>query len=440
MRTYLEYKDTGAEWIGDIPKGWVVSKVKYITRDHRQGYYSPAEYDDNGFRLIRITDIKDDHTVEVQSSPFYDRTEEEISNFIVRDGDFLFPRTGGVGRFGIVDFHTPSIYGSFLIRFRFNKLISRKLLKYFFDSQMYLDQVLMEIHGGVNQNVHVENIKSCNVLIPPPSEQNQISNYLDRKTLQIDDLSEKTEQKIKLLKEQRSSLINECVTKGLDPNIEMKDSGVEWIGEIPCEWGIIPLKYTTKKIGSGVTPRGGSEVYSESGIPFLRSQNIHFGGLNLENVVYISDELHKNMSGSKVQSGDVLFNITGASIGRCCFISGPQEYNVNQHVCIVRPKKELETRFLNYFFSSQIGQYQVNLNITGSGREGLNFENLGNFLLPKVPFSEQKQISDFLDRKTTNIDQIIDTEIKRVDLLREYRQSLISSVVTGKMRITEDLV
>jgi type I restriction enzyme, S subunit len=217
----VEMKDSGVEWVGEIPKGWYVSKIRYITEDHRQGYYSSEEYDDDGFRIVRITDIQDDHTIDVNSSPFYDLTEEEISNFIVKDGDFLFPRTGGVGRFGIVDFDVPSIYGSFLIRFRFNKLMSRELLKYFFESQIYLNQVLMEIHGGVNKNVHVENIKSCGVLTPPLPEQQQISDYLDRETSKIDRMVDTETKRTELLEEYRQSLISNVVTGKIDVRDEV---------------------------------------------------------------------------------------------------------------------------------------------------------------------------------------------------------------------------
>lgn len=417
MRAYPEYIDSGVEWIGQIPKWWESKKLKFLF-DIKTGRDPSSVYvEQGGFKVLGTGG-----EIGRSSEHMYNGPSLILGRKGTIDNPFLVDEPFWVS--DVVYYTIPKTemgtnylgYLSSLIPFQFFK------------------------YGSTLPSMAKDDYENISFPVPPLSEQKQISDYLDRKTLQIDNLIEKTERKIKLLEEQRSSMINECVTKGLDRNIEMKDSGVEWIGQIPCGWDIISLKYTTKKIGSGVTPRGGSEVYSESGIPFLRSQNIHFGGLSLKNVVYISDKIHKNMSGSKVQSGDVLINITGASIGRCCFISGPNEYNVNQHVCIVRPKKELETRFLNYFLSSQVGQIQVDLNITGSGREGLNFESLKNFLLPKVPLSEQKQISDFLDRKTTSIDQIIDTEIKRINLLQEYRQSLMFSVLTGKMLITEDMV
>ena len=428
MRTYPGYKDSDVEWIGKIPKGWEIKRFKYSS-DFIVEKELPSDGD------IKISP----ENVEPYSGKVMNyHSDYETEGMKFREGDtllnklrvylskFVFCESDGFSM-GEMLVLRPREY---LPKFQYYLLSSPKIIDHFNS----LSQGVKVPRPPVNEMLNT----LCPVV--PLSEQKQISDYLDRKTQQIDDLSEKTERKIELLKEQRSSLINHCVTKGLDPKVEMKDSGVKWIGEIPRGWEIIPLRYNTKKIGSGVTPRGGSEVYSETGIPFLRSQNIHFRGLSLEDVVYISEEMHESMSGSKVQSGDVLINITGGSIGRCCFINDFTKYNVNQHVCIVRPKKQLETRFLNYFLSSQFGQFQVKLNITGSGREGLNFENLGNFSVPKISLPEQKQISDYLDQETRKIDQMIDTETKRSNLLKEYRQSLISSVVTGKIDVRGEVV
>ena len=127
-----------------------------------------------------------------------------------------------------------------------------------------------------------------------------------------------------------------------------KDSGVQWIGEIPGHWGCVRLKYITSKIGSGSTPTGGADVYQDHGVIFLRSQNIYNYGLELVDVAYISEDIHQEMKGTHVHSGDILYNITGGSIGRCCL--APEslgEANVNQHVSIVRPRN-VENKFLLY--------------------------------------------------------------------------------------------
>ena len=212
----VEMKDSGVEWIGEIPSEWGKSKVKYLTDEHRQGYYSSEQYSETGLKVVRITDLNDDRTISIDKSPHYNLEDIEKDRFILKNGDFLFPRTGGVGRFGIFNDTTPSIYGSFLIRFRFNKKIISQFLRYYFDSEIYLNQILSEIHGGVNQNVHVENIKDCFIYVPGKLEQTQIVEYLDEQTQKIDNTIEKETQRIELLKEYRQSLISEVVTGKID--------------------------------------------------------------------------------------------------------------------------------------------------------------------------------------------------------------------------------
>jgi len=215
---------------------------------------------------------------------------------------------------------------------------------------------------------------------------------------------------------------------------KMKPSGVEWIGEVPEGWAVKKVKYVAKKIGSGVTPKGGSEVYQTEGVPLLRSQNIYFNGLKLDDVAFIAEDVHNSMSNSKVLEGDVLLNITGASIGRCYFYEGQLgEVNVNQHVCIIRPNEKTQTKYLYYFLSSEIGQLQIELTQTGSGREGLNFENLKNFLFPLPDKEEQITIATYLDQKTPQIDTAILGIQQEIALLQEYRQALIFEEVTGKV-------
>ena len=209
------------------------------------------------------------------------------------------------------------------------------------------------------------------------------------------------------------------------------DSGVEWIGEIPLKWEEIKLKHLTQKIGSGITPRGGAEVYLDSGIPLIRSQNVHFDGLQLEKVAYISQEIHDSMSSTKIKPNDVLFNITGASIGRCSYVPNDfREANVNQHVCIIRPNRKVGSQYLKYLLESIVGQSQVFHSQVGTSREGLNFEQLKNFIFCLPAEGEQDSIVAFLNHKTHLIDTLIEKKQKQIELLQEQRAAVINQAVT----------
>ena len=212
---------------------------------------------------------------------------------------------------------------------------------------------------------------------------------------------------------------------------EYEHSGIEWLGDLPLHWGLPKLKWITTKIGSGSTPRGGSEVYQDDGVIFLRSQNIQFDGLDLEDVAYISEDIHADMERSAVEPGDVLLNITGASIGRCTCV--PREFesaNVNQHVCIVRPVDEVVPEYVHMVLASKVGQYQVFSLQDGSSREGLNYAQLGGFAIPLPPLEEQRTIAAYLDRKTAQIDTLIEKKQRLIDLLQEQRTVVINRAVT----------
>ena len=284
-------------------------------------------------------------------------------------------------------------------------------------------------------------IKNLYVTRPSFKEQRSIATFLDRKTEAIDSLIQKKEQLIERLKEKRQALITQAVTKGLDPDVPMKDSGIEWLGEIPEEWEVTKTKWLVSKIGSGKTPRGGSEVYKDEGIPFIRSQNIHFDGLRLDDVVYINEEIHEDMKSTAIKPNDVLLNITGASIGRASLV--PNEFpkaNLNQHVCILRPRKEnISPDFLHLVVSSDLIQNQIFAFENGTSREGLNFSQVGSLLMSLPPLDEQKNIVRKVRKYEDRIFSLSTDIENQIEQLKEYRQSLISAAVTGKIDVRDEV-
>ncbi|UYM13963.1 restriction endonuclease subunit S [Endozoicomonas euniceicola] len=183
------------------------------------------------------------------------------------------------------------------------------------------------------------------------------------------------------------------------------------LGPIPKDWIASKIGNHVSKVGSGVTPKGGSDSYIEQGVPLIRSQNVRHGYLDLDDVAYISDEQHEKMHNSKLQPSDVLLNITGASIGRCCILpDNISEANVNQHVCIIRVKDDLLSGYVSHFMNSEYGQDQIWRLQAGGNREGLNFQQIRSFNIPVPRIPEQKKIAQILstvDRKLELIDQQI---------------------------------
>lgn len=179
-------------------------------------------------------------------------------------------------------------------------------------------------------------------------------------------------------------------------------------------------------------------MYKTEGVAFFRSQNVYDDRFELSNISFIDVETHQGMKNSKVLVGDVLLNITGASIGRCYYFSGEYpEANVNQHVCIIRGNKNIQFQFLHSVMISEIGQNQIFSKQSGTNREGLNFEQLKQFDIPLPPIDEQKEILDFIKTETSTIDTLISKYQKQIELMQEYRTSLISQAVTGKIDVRD---
>ncbi|HDL86725.1 MAG TPA: restriction endonuclease subunit S, partial [Candidatus Acetothermia bacterium] len=213
--------------------------------------------------------------------------------------------------------------------------------------------------------------------------------------------------------------------------------GVEWLGEVPEHWEVKRLGNLAEKIGSGKTPRGGAETYQSEGVLLLRSQNIHDSGLRLSDAVFIDETIDEGMDSTRVHTGDVLLNITGASLGRCSIANaGLLPANVNQHVCIIRVIKSIASpRFVHRSVSSRPLHEQIFSFENGSSREGLNFQQVRSLMLALPPITEQLIIADFLDRETAKIDTLVAKVEITIERLREYRAALITAAVTGKIDV-----
>ena len=254
-------------------------------------------------------------------------------------------------------------------------------------------------------------------IVPPIEVQNSIVAYLDKKNNEIDKFIRNKERLIELLEERKKHIITNTIFQGENP--------------------VKPLKYLVSKVGSGVTPLGGATVYISEGVSFLRSQNIHFDGLRLDDVAFISDKIHTKMKSTKVKLNDVLLNITGASIGRCCAIETEIEANVNQHVCIIRPKRVLNSKYLAYYMASTTIQNLIRNSQDGASREGLSFSEIKSFPVPVIPIDKQVVIVNQIKEIEIDIDLAISKAQKEISSIKEYREALITDLVTGKRSVPQ---
>lgn len=210
-----------------------------------------------------------------------------------------------------------------------------------------------------------------------------------------------------------------------------KDSGVSSLGELPDHWKVVRLGDLTTRIGSGKTPLGGADTYTDSGVLFLRSQNVYDEGIALDDVAFIAPEVDDALRASRVRGGDILMNITGASIGRTCAV--PKDLapaNTNQHVCVIRLSDPAQLSFVSLALKSPSTKGQIESAQTGAAREGLNYTQVARLKVPMPPPEDRTSIAAFLDRETSKIDSLIAEQQRLVELLKEKRQAVISHAVT----------
>jgi len=392
MNSYSSYKDSGVEWNGEIPSHWDFVRLKY---------------------LFSLEGGKDSKSIQLEDGQYpILGTGGEIS----RGSDFLYDKpTLLLGRKGTID--KPFLYNEpFWVSDVMYYTIQKKDVT---PKYLYLLFTLIPFdyyrYGSTQPSMSRLDYESMYFPVPPLQERQKVIKYLDTKTQKIDDLIEKTEKKIELLKEKRTSLINHCVTKGLNPNVEMKYSGVEWIGEIPSHYDIVRLKFLCSvKTGS----RDTQDKVDDGDYPFyVRSPNIErinsysFDG---ESVLTVGDG---------VGTGKVFHYVNG-------------KFEFHQRVYKFSDFKRITGKFFYWFMKHHfifVTEDQNSKSTVDSLRRPLidGFQ----FVIPSK--EEQTQIVEYLDEQTQKIDFTIEKETQRTELLKEYRQSLISEVVTGKVDVRD---
>ena len=448
MNTYDSYKASGEEWIGVIPSHWKVGCMKYLLSNNDGGVWGKdVENDNEGTIVIRSTEITIDGKWDLSNPMKRLLSNSEIEKTLLFNGDIVLTKSSGspdhIGKSVIVNSEVENLkccYSNFVQRIRFKKS-NPKLYHYILNNYVVREQYrfLTQSSTGLG-NLNGTTLNEIKLPFIPLSEQVQIVSYLDAKTSLIDSLIEKTEHKIVLLREKRTSLINEAVTKGLNPDVEMKDSGVEWIGEIPSHYQMTSIKFlVTTPVSDG--PHETPKFIDEGGIPFLSVEGVVGNKIDFEKVRgYISEELHQQYSKKcKPIRNDVLLVKSGSTTGKSTIVETDLDFNIWSPLCVIRSNtNKIIPRFTFQTFQSGYFRLLIENNWSYGTQPNIGMGVIENLRIVVPPKSEQTQIVEYLDHQTQKIDKSIAIEGARIDLLKEYRQSLISSVVTGKIKVTED--
>jgi len=438
---YPKYKDSGVEWLGQVPEHWDVKRLRFVAELNPSKSEVNNLSRDTSISFLPMDAIGDAGTLRLDQEKAISEVESGYTYF--RDGDVTVAKItpcyeNGKGALmrGLVNgigFGTTELI---VARPKLDE-ITGTYLHYLFISPDFRSIGESHMYGaGGQKRVPDAFVRNFATAFPPVHEQIRIAAFLDRETAKIDALVAEQERLMELLKEKRQAVISHAVTKGLNPKAALKPSGIEWLGDVPAHWEVTKIKRLASRISSGKTPLGGSEIYVDEGITFLRSQNIYDEGLRLDDVVFITEAVDEAMSVSRVKANDILLNITGASIGRSCVV--PSELpsaNVNQHVCVIRLENSSQVPFVGWLFKSATIKNQIDHAQNGAAREGLNFVQIGTMSVALPPAAEQESIASFLNLQTVQLDALNAEAQRAIDLLQERRTALISAAVTGQIDV-----
>lgn len=419
-----EMKDSGIEWIGEIPKDWKITRVG----NHFYFYSGDS---------LTSEDLNDDGIYPVYGANgirgFYNKKNLTGSHIILG-------RVGALcGNVHLVDSELW-VTEHALVSVPFTEYTINEFYKYMFETMNFRQYSKASAQPVLSAEV----LRQLKMPIPKVSEQKRIADYLDEKCTKIEAIIEKQQEIIEKLKEYKLSVITEAVTKGLNPDVEMKDSGDDRIGYIPIKWSKIKitrlLDYAkVYPIGDGDHGLIKANNYKEEGIPYIRVQNLGWGtDLLLDNVVYISEEDNERIINSELHPNDILFCKTGATIGKIGIV--PHEIkraNTTSHVGKITLDCKYNSRFVFYYLSSEIGYEKFwDIACMKSTRPELSIEEIKSIYVAVPSFrEEQDAIVNYLDNICSGIEARKEKVEKMVTKLQDYKKSLIYEVVTGKKEI-----
>jgi len=447
MKRYDSYKDSGVEWMNKIPSNWEKSRIRMVGDLYggltgKKGSDFNDEDNSSNKPFVPFTNIFNNTYISKDHFQYVNVKENENQNRVLKNDLFFLMSSESyedLGKCSILLEDVEELYlNSFCKGFRIkDSKVYPLFLNYQLLGSLHKEMISIEGNGFTRINLRQDRLLDIPVFIPPLSEQQQIVSFLDTKTSLIDSLIEKTQRKIELLKEKRTSLINEVVTKGLNPNVEMKDSGVEWIGEIPSHWKKSKLKH--KGVFFSGYSFDSNDFLSEGEIRVLKISNIQNNGISWDDLQYLPESFYDTHQNFIVNKGDLVFVLTRPIIStgiKVCFFNEEYKTLLNQRNSVFRPNESsVIKRFLFYSVRtfSFIEEFKQQLKETN--QPNISTEQISNILMFFPPLSEQQQIVEYLDEQTGLIDKTVSIEEKRIELLKEYRQSLISEVVTGKRKV-----
>ena len=421
-------KDSGIKWIGEIPEDWEVTSVK--SRYKLVTGFTPDTgnlnyYDDNGYVWVNISDLSNERYIYDSKKKISKLAVKECKGNLIKKGSLLYSFKLSVGQVAFAgnDLYTNEAIASFIE----DESINLNFF-YYMSSFAIIQNANENIYGAKLLNQQL--IKNAKIVFPPLNEQQAISNFLDQKVSEIDHILKKTRESIEEYKKYKQSLITEAVTKGLNPDVEMKDSGIEWIGEIPKHWEVERIKNNFTVL-SGATPKSENSEYWDGDITWATPADYKTEDVYIFNTKRTITEEGLSSCGTNLVPKDSIIVSNRAPIGAIALAG--VELCTNQGCKALVRKKNISTKFIYYYLSVMSSP----LNMLGRGTTfmELSTSDLNNLYIPIGPIDEQYKIIDYLDSKCIGIYKLIYKKRQLLSDLETYKKSLIYECVTGKREV-----
>ncbi|EOC7445156.1 restriction endonuclease subunit S [Campylobacter upsaliensis] len=431
----VSYKPSGIEWLGEIPQSWEIRRLKHLTilftgesiKDADKDKYSIVE---NAIPYIATKDIGlDSNDVNYNNGMFIQNDDTGFKR-AYKNSTLLCLEGANAGKKIAFLNQEVCFVNKLCCISNKSKELDSKALFYFFQGSFFKNTFFSNISGLIG-GVTTTQLGNFKIPLPPLQEQKEIAEFLDSKCEKIQNYIEKKQKLITLLQEKKQALINEVVTKGLNPNIEFKNSEIEYLGLIPHHWEVVKVKYiATTNIGLVYDP---SEIATNEnvGYPVLRANNIQNGKIDYKDVIYVAKKIDDKQLAI---SGDLLMCVRNGSenlLGKTAKIEN-NNFSFGAFTAIIRSDLN---NYLYWIFQTEMLKKSISSFIVSIGIGQISQDDIKNFKIPLPPLQEQKEIAEFLDKKCEKINSAIEKTKRQIELIKEYKNTLINEAVCGRIRV-----
>lgn len=434
MKRYVGYRPLENEYLHEIPKHWSFQPLVSLAETFNSSVDKKMYEDEVPVRLCNYTDVYYNDLITGQSDYMpATASTDQIQRFSVKAGDVVITKDSesadDIGISAFVPETLPGIvYGYHLTTYRPLATSDGRFLKRLFDSRFVKAELQTRTLGVTRVGLSQNTLRYLRVPVPPLEEQRAIADFLDRETAEIDAFIADQERLIELLTERRTATITHAVTKGLDPNAPMRDSGIPWLGHIPAHWTMCSLKNLGSiRYGIGEPPR-----YHDQGTPLIRATNVKQGKIVKKNLVFVDAEDIPSAKRVVLQQGDILVVRSGALTGDSAII--PLEYaaSIAGFDMVFRPKAGVNSSFIAMnLLADNVKRAQIDQMRMRAAQPHLNSDELGSVQMTLPPYPEQSAIARYLEERVSDFDDAIADAKRAIELSKERRAALISAAVTG---------